>query len=246
MAAAPLYRQIYEQLAAAIMSGEIAPGDALPTEEALCAMFSVSRITVRKALDELASRQLVVRRRGVGTFAVDARHSVRSVTLSGFIEEVLSPNRLTLVREESVRLPEAIADFAGARRDLPVRLFEGTNHLLDGSPLAHLRYYFPSEIAALLTGAALAGPLPPIKLIQQLTGTQVDHAEQLVEPMIATGRVARYLRIPRGSAVLRAIRVYYDAARRPLEIFDAAYHPANYRYTATLYPRAGAGAPSQA
>jgi hypothetical protein len=39
------------------------------------------------------------------------------------------------------------------------------------------------------------------------------------------------------TAVLRAIRVYYDTAQQPIEIFDAAYHPTQYRYTATLFPR---------
>lgn len=43
--------------------------------------------------------------------------------------------------------------------------------------------------------------------------------------------------MPRGTAVLRAIRVYYDTTQQPIEIFDAAYHPTRYRYTATLFPR---------
>jgi hypothetical protein len=37
--------------------------------------------------------------------------------------------------------------------------------------------------------------------------------------------------------MLRAIRVCYDTARQPIEIFDAAYHPTQYRYTATLLPQ---------
>lgn len=235
----PLYRQVSDRLLKSIMGGDFAPGQALPTEDALCAKFGVSRITVRKALDELVERQLVVRRRGVGTFVRDDDRSTRSVTLSGYIDEVLSPNRLVLVREATIRPPADVRQFAQLPEDARLKLFEGTNHLADGAPLVHLHYYFPPEIGARLTGQALCGPTQPIRLIEQRLGLQVDHAEQVVEPMTATGRLARHLRIPSGTAVLRAIRVYYDADRRPIEIFDAAYHPTHYRYTAKLYPRAG-------
>jgi GntR family transcriptional regulator len=235
----PLYRQVSEQLLKAIMGGEFAPGEALPTESELCARFGVSRITVRKALDELVERQLIIRRRGVGTFVRQSDQGTWSVTLTGLLEEVLSPNRLVVVREAVVRPPADVLEFAQLPTDTRLKLFEGTNHVADGAPLVHLHYFFPLPIGERLSAEALSGPTQPIRLVEQALGVQVDHAAQIIKPMIASLGIARHLRIAAGTAVLRAIRVYYDAQQRPIEIFDAAYHPENYRYAATLYPRAG-------
>lgn len=64
----PLYQQVKELLVRRIVDGEWRPGDALPPEPALAEGYRVSQGTVRKALDELAKQNLVVRQQGKGTF----------------------------------------------------------------------------------------------------------------------------------------------------------------------------------
>ncbi len=234
----PLYRQVSDRLVNAIATGEYAEGQALPGEHALCEAFGVSRITVRKALDELVERRLVVRRHGVGTFVSKDRSSTWSVTLTGVIEDVLTPSQLTIVREAVAVPPPDVLRFAKLEAGTRMKLFEAANHV-DGVPLVHVRYHFPLPVAERLSAAALSGPMQAIKVVEQATGRAVDRAEQLVEPMNARGAIARSLDVAPGTAVLRAIRVYYDAEQQPMEILDAAYHPTHYRYTATLYPRLG-------
>ena len=63
----PLYHQIYIALKDAIMNGTIAFGDKMPTEQQLVTVFDVSRITAKRALDELAAENLIVRHRGKGS-----------------------------------------------------------------------------------------------------------------------------------------------------------------------------------
>lgn len=234
----PLYRQVSDKLFEEIMSGKIAGGEALPPEHALCARFRVSRITIRKALDELVARRIVVRRQGVGTFVTDADRSRWSVTLTGVIEDILTPNDLDVVRKAVVCPEPDVLQFAGLPATTKLRLFEGVNYLASGTPLVHVRYYFPHWVANSLSVEALSGPKQAIKVVEEKAGCAVDHADQIVLPVIASGRIAKSLMIPAGTAVLRAVRVYYDTQSRPIEIFDAAYHPTNYRYTARLYPRA--------
>lgn len=233
----PLYRQLSDRLAQAIVSGEYAAGAALPTEFALCETYGVSRITVRKALDELVGRRLVERRRGVGTFVAKDSATAWSVTLTGTIEDVITPSRLTILREEVATPPDDVRRFAKLGEGARLKMVEATNTISGNVPLVYIRYWFPLDVAKLLSSAALTGPTQAIKVVQQATGRAIDRAEQVVEPLAARGEVARRLRVPRGTAVLRAIRVYYDTAQRPIEIFDAAYHPTQYRYTATLFPR---------
>lgn len=67
-AGVPLHRQLYLVLHDQIGRGALASGEALPTEQSLCDLFGVSRITVRRALADLSDAGLVDRRHGVGSF----------------------------------------------------------------------------------------------------------------------------------------------------------------------------------
>src|SRR4051794_2536334 len=64
----PLYQQIKGLILQSLQAGEWKPGEAIPSEMDLAARFRVSQGTVRKAIDELAAENLVVRRQGKGTF----------------------------------------------------------------------------------------------------------------------------------------------------------------------------------
>ena len=67
--AAPRYRQIADHLRALVVAGR--PGDRLPSDAELCALFGVSRMTARQAVDQLLVENLVVRHRGQGTFVAE-------------------------------------------------------------------------------------------------------------------------------------------------------------------------------
>jgi GntR family transcriptional regulator len=233
----PLYRQVSDRLIADITAGRIAPHQALPAEHALCAQFGVSRITVRKALDELAARGIVVRRQGVGTFVGAADSGTWSVSLTGVIEDVLMPTQPRILRQAERAPPAEVLQFAGLPAKTRLHLMECVNCVTADEPMLHAAYYFPASVAAQLTPEALSGPARVINVVQQKAGCVLDHADQVVLPMIAPARIARLLRIAPGTAVLRAIRAYYDTTGRLIELLDAAYHPTNYRYTARLYPR---------
>ena len=69
----PLFQQLAATLRAAIDAGEYPPGSRLPTENELCERYSVSRVTVRKALDELSQGEFLVRKPGKGTFVAEKK-----------------------------------------------------------------------------------------------------------------------------------------------------------------------------
>src|SRR5688572_133050 len=73
----PLYQQIKGLILQSLQAGEWKPGEAIPSEMDLAARFRVSQGTVRKAIDELAAENLVVRRQGKGTFV--ATHAEQHV-----------------------------------------------------------------------------------------------------------------------------------------------------------------------
>ena len=79
----PLYRQVRHLLLESLRRGEWMPGTAIPSETELAVRFQVSQGTVRKAIDELASENLLVRRQGKGTFVATTRSRVPSIAFCG-------------------------------------------------------------------------------------------------------------------------------------------------------------------
>jgi len=85
----PYYAQVKEALKACLNSGEFKPGDQLPGEADLCALFKVSRTVIRQALDELEYDGLILRRKGKGTFVAEPK-IVESLAqkLTGFYQDM--------------------------------------------------------------------------------------------------------------------------------------------------------------
>lgn len=233
----PLYRRVSEALAAEIAQKALPPGAAIDSEQSLCERFNVSRITVRKALDELVAQGLVTRRRGVGTFVQDQSLATWSITLTGVIEDVITPVHLDISSDELRPLPADLARVAQLPASVEMRCFEGTNYIKPETPLLHVTYYFPPPIAARMTADALRGPVQAIKLVQQLTGAKISHATQVLDAKNATPQVAKALKLQAGQAVLRVIRVYYDIEGNPVELLEGFYHPVNYSFKARLLPQ---------
>jgi GntR family transcriptional regulator, N-acetylglucosamine utilization regulator len=106
----PLYQQLQRGLRDAIASKQLAADDALPPERDLAELFSVSRITVRKALDGLVEEGLLTRRQGSGTFVTGTRVEKNFSKLSSFSEDMAARGRsvrsVWLSRAEGTVSPE--------------------------------------------------------------------------------------------------------------------------------------------
>lgn len=233
----PLYRRIAEDVLFTIDSRKMEPGAPLPTEAELCAAYGVSRITVRKALDELVARQVIERRRGSGTYISSSEQIGKAVVLTGYIDDVLMLNRMTVLQDAWRRLPAHLAAFAGVERGREFKQIVGVNHIAAAEPIVHIAFWFPPAIAARVSAADVAGPLPTIRHIERSHGLRMDHADQVLDAVAAASPVAAALGVRRGTPLLRALRAYYDPDGRLIEIFEAQYHPGRYQFAATLFPR---------
>ena len=105
--------QIIEHLQHLIISGEIAPGSALPSERELAAQYQVSRNTLRQAITYLEAKNLVYTRHGAGVFVTD-----RPIDASGGAAAALFGNRYTIrdVLEGRLGVEPLIAELAAQRR----------------------------------------------------------------------------------------------------------------------------------
>src|SRR6201995_6063981 len=112
MPVSTLYARIEEAIATEIAQGEYRPGDQLPTENVLLQRFQVSRITVRRAIQNLVRRGLLEIRRGLGTFVLSPRIEAELTKLTGFVEDMKSVGRRATARVVSQGVTAAPARVA--------------------------------------------------------------------------------------------------------------------------------------
>lgn len=235
----PLYEQVERDLARQIFEGRLTPGSTLMTEDELCALYDVSRITVRRAVEELVRKRLLQRKRGVGTFVLDPKEQLKAVTLTGYIEDVLPSSRFKLLRSDEADLPASVQEVIPARYNKPCPRFVSVNHI-DGKPFSYGQFFFFDEVAHHISEKDFLRSEPPIRLIETRSDQRVSRAIQHIHPDVASAEIARNLGVPQGRPLLRITRVYFGISNNPLECVEAHYHPERYQFTVELLPRSSA------
>ncbi|MAR73641.1 MULTISPECIES: GntR family transcriptional regulator [unclassified Halomonas] len=214
----PLYQQIKEVLLQRIVSGEWAPGTFIPSESALAKEYQVSVGTLRKALDSLASDNVVIRYQGKGT--VVATHDQDSSLFRFFHLTRLDgsrslPTSRILVRERRPANEEEMEvlgledadDVIHIRR---VRELDERPALLEDVVVAATRFPTLESLPETL-------PNTLYQLYQQRFGCNVSHAEERLFAVAAGKDEAHHLEIAEGSPILEIRRVARDIQEQALE-----------------------------
>ncbi|MEJ7584988.1 MAG: GntR family transcriptional regulator [Acidimicrobiales bacterium] len=206
------YRQIADEMRARLAGGEFAAGRLLPSEAELSREYEASRVTVRKALEELRSEGRVDSRQGFGWFMAGdpVRQTLaRLGTIEAQLEEsgVRSERRITGFA--FVRAPAAVRDVLGVEKVLRVDRV----NLADGEPFARVTVFCPEEL-----GAALSKTQVAASSFYDLLPVHLGGAVQTIEAAAASAGDAALLQIPEGSPVLHCERVTSDVAGTPVLI----------------------------
>jgi GntR family transcriptional regulator len=210
-AGVPLHRQLFLVLHDEIARGALAPGDALPTEQSLCDQFGVSRITVRRALADLAEQGYIERRQGVGSF-VRQRDRVDAAPPTGSYLDNLRQTQFqtfTDVVEHDRRIPPpAIGDALGATETM-LHILRVRRERRTREPLMTTEAWLPTDLADTLTASALRDT-PLYELIAD-AGVVVDRMQHDFTAEIAGPRNAGLLDVSIGSPLLRVNRLAFVA-----------------------------------
>jgi GntR family transcriptional regulator len=213
----PLYKRVKDQLRARMLDGTYAPEMQLPTEQALCDMFEVSRITVRQALEELRQEGAVKKVHGRGTFVTPPRAYQNIDALQGFSEAMAPLGHQVSNRLEGLR-------FLEAREEIRSRLgvADGTRiaeikrvRLLDGAALSFETTYLGEPLARRLTGSDLTTQ-DIFGLIEEHGGVRIGHANVAMDAVAADEETALALGLAPLSPVLRVERHVFDANGHPI------------------------------
>ena len=221
---APLYSRVEAVLASEIADGALKVGDQLPTEDSLIARFEVSRITVRRAIQNLVSRGLVEIRRGKGTFVAAPKITQELTELSGFVEDMRALGRRPTARvigKEIVTADTTVArHLALTKGEHVVRIRRV--RLADGVPLSFDETYLPVEIGKrIMTNNLKVEPI--FTLLERKYDVPLVEAEYKLEAVAAEAEVAAALRVKQGSPIFRIERTSYSTGNRPVD-YERLYY----------------------
>ena len=215
------YHQIYVVLREQLLEDQFAQG--LPSEFSLMQQFGVARVTVRRALEQLAAEGLISREPGRGTRAIGA-NAVRSTAsnapafaegaqlarMAGLLENLVSMGLKTSVKVLQAQIMPAAAQVAQA---LQVSAGEAVQKAVRvrstlAGPLSHITTYVPATVSREFT--------------------------QTISAKLADVQVASQLDIAVGSALLAVRRLIFDDQERPIQWLHGLYRPDRYEYEMQL------------
>jgi len=228
----PLYQQIKALITQSLQSGEWKPGEMIPSEVELANRYKVSQGTVRKAIDELAADNLVMRRQGKGTFVAthhEARAHIRFLRLR--------PDEGTPHYPESrfleVKRLRAPADVA---RLLDLKSGDATVYIkrlqsFDGVPTIVEELWLPGVLFKGLTAERLSEYKGPMYgLFESEFGTRMIRADEKVRAVCATDEEAVLLNVAAGTPLLSAERVSFTYGDKPVELRRGLYLTTRHHY----------------
>jgi GntR family transcriptional regulator len=231
----PLYSHVESVLASEITDGYLKVGDQLPTEDSLIERFEVSRITVRRAIQNLVGRGLVEIRRGKGTFVAVPKITQELTELSGFVEDMHAVGRKPTARvigKEIVTADMAVAgQLALTKGERVVRIRRV--RLADGVPLSFDETYLPLEIGKkIITNNLKTEPI--FSLLERKYDVPLIEAEYKLEAVVAEAEVAAALRVKQGSPIFRIERTSYSTGGRPVDYEKLFYRGDLVRFVTRL------------
>jgi DNA-binding GntR family transcriptional regulator len=228
----PLYFQVAQRLEQLIESGDLATGTRLENEIDLADRLGLSRPTMRRAIEYLVDRGLLIRKRGVGTQVVHAKVR-RQVELTSLYDDLARTRRDPRTRVRSFATEpasDALALELGIPAGTDVYAFERLRYA-GAEPLALLRNQVPAGLLRLTPADLEAQGL--YNLLRG-HGINLRIAKQSIGARSATAAEARALGEARGAPLLTMVRAAYDDQGRAVEHGDHIYRASRYSFDLTL------------
>jgi GntR family transcriptional regulator len=230
----PVYHQLRQALESSWRSS-FDVDDELPTEREIMDQFGVSRITVRRALDDMIQDRVIYRPRPRGRLRfspVKVRQQFNR--LRGFFaDDALAAGHHPSTRV--LEVGEGVWSHANRLLRLPAeaRCYRISRlHESDGNPLSHQVSFIPCDVCPDLMLSDLSGSL--LQMMELRYGRRASRAEQRLSASEATPDEASLLRLPHRSYVFHVDRVSYDEHGDPIEYFASVLDVNHFEFHVSL------------
>lgn len=231
----PLYFQVAQRLEDGIRGGALRPGDRLENEISIAKSLGVSRPTIRRAIQEVVDKGLLVRRRGVGTQVVQS-HVTRNVELTSFYNDLKNASldpQTKVLEHRILAANSAISGKVGVSTGDEILLIRRLR-LTGDIPVAILENYLPTPYIDISTAELEAGGLYDAL---RARGVVLKIANQKIGARRTVGDESSLLNIEEGSPLLTVERVALDSAGEVVEVGNHCYRPDMYTFETTLVAR---------
>lgn len=228
----PLYQQIKALITQSLQSGEWKPGELIPSEVELAGRFKVSQGTVRKAIDELAAENLVVRRQGKGTFVATHHEERAQFRFLRLMPDTGEPhyadNKILDVKR--LRAPAEIARLLDVKSGDSV-VFIKRVQSFDGAPTIVEELWLPGVLFKGLTAERLVEYKGPMYgLFETEFGTRMIRAAEKIRAVSADTDTAELLSVALGTPLLSVERVSCTYGDKPVEVRRGLYLTTHHHY----------------
>ena len=230
---APLYARLKNLVQRSIESGELREGDSIPAERDVAEMLSISRVTVRKAFQDLATEGVLVQRRGSGTYVNGpGRRAEQPISrLTSFTQDMLLRGIKTdadwLSRMSGLATPDealklSISPSERVSRFRRLRRADGIPLAIENAVIPNRFLPEPEQVEGSLYAALDARGMKPVRALQRLHAAALSAAD------------AKLLDTPTGSPALFIERISYLSNGRAVEFTRSCYRGDSYDFIAEL------------
>ena len=228
----PLYQQIKALLLSSLQSGEWQPGAPIPSEMELAARYEVSQGTVRKAVDELATENLLVRHQGKGTFVASHHSEAWQYRFFSLMADngKKAPLKSHFLACKAIKSPSKIAHLLKTPASEQVIQIDRVQSL-GGHIAVFEQIWLPkARFGGMTLDRLESWPGPLYAFYESEFATHMVRAEEKIKAIAAEATIANHLKLEPGSPLLLVERLSYTYGNKPVEVRRAHYDTRQHHY----------------
>ncbi|MFB1081582.1 GntR family transcriptional regulator [Jeotgalibacillus sp. JSM ZJ347] len=224
------YKKIEEYILGKIKSGEYIRGESIETEQELAEKFSVSRVTVRQATNNLVARGYLSRSQGSGTYVSSQRVVGRSTAAKSFTEEMKEMGKETqtdIIEFKIIPANKEIAAKLQIANDSPIYFIKRLRRA-DGVPMMLETSYMSVSDYPDLSYENIS--TSKYKYIEEVKNQTIDHSHHVVVPIMPTEELIDHFRCNPDEPLLKILNTTYLSSGKVLDYSDMILNSNDYQY----------------
>ena len=235
----PLYVQLEQVIKSRIMTGELLPGERIPTEKELAQTYQVSSITARQAVLNLVQEGLLLRKQGKGTYVQESVANVKNIMtlnvrggLNDVVPEGLTKQKVEVLGMQLLASPKRVSQalaLGEAGEVMQIR----RRRIDNGVIVSYVKNYLPAEIGSQIGREDLLS-LTMLQILRGKVGLPLERGIQYIEAVIADYEIASALSISIAPPVLYLETIIFAEGDKPVDFVQTFYRSDQFKYTLNI------------